>query len=176
MRNHGFADYDEVSHVGINGKMSEVAAAMGLTSLESRAEFVEANRRNHEAYRAGLADVEGVDLLAYDDAERCNWQYAVIEVDESAALSRDDLQRVLWAENVLARRYFYPGCHRMEPYRTLFPDTDERLPETERLAQRVLALPTGTAMDPAAVAIVADLIRRAMLAGPELVRELRSVT
>ena len=39
MRNHGFADYDEVSHVGTNGKMSEVAAAMGLTSLESRDEF-----------------------------------------------------------------------------------------------------------------------------------------
>ena len=38
------------------------------------------------------------------------------------ALSRDELQRVLWAENVLARRYFFPGCHRMEPYRSLFPD------------------------------------------------------
>jgi len=175
MRNHGFADYDEVAHVGTNGKMSEVAAAMGLTSLESRDEFVEANRRNHEAYRAGLADAEGVELIAYDEAELCNWQYAVIEVDESAALSRDDLQRVLWSENVLARRYFYPGVHRMEPYRTLFPGAGERLPQTERLAGRVLALPTGTAMDPAEVATVADLIRRALLAGPELLRELRAV-
>jgi dTDP-4-amino-4,6-dideoxygalactose transaminase len=175
MRNHGFADYDEVSHVGTNGKMSEVAAAMGLTSLESRAEFVEANRCNHEAYRDGLAGIEGVEVITYDDAERCNRQYAVIEVDESAALSRDELQRVLWAENVLARRYFYPGCHRMEPYRTLFPDAGERLPESEGLAERVLALPTGTAMNPAAAATVADLIRRAMLAAPELLRELRSV-
>jgi dTDP-4-amino-4,6-dideoxygalactose transaminase len=176
MRNHGFADYDEVSHVGTNGKMSEVAAAMGLTSLESRDEFVEANRRNHEAYRAGLAGVDGVELIAFDESELCNWQYAVIEVDESAALSRDELQRVLWTENVLARRYFYPGCHRMEPYRTLFPDAGERLPQTERLAERVLALPTGTAMDPANIAIVADLIQRAMLAGPELTRELRVVS
>jgi dTDP-4-amino-4,6-dideoxygalactose transaminase len=176
MRNHGFADYDEVSHVGTNGKMSEVAAAMGLTSLESRDEFVEANRRNHEAYRAGLAGVDGVELITYDESELCNWQYAVIEVDESAALSRDELQRVLWTENVLARRYFYPGCHRMEPYRTLFPDVGERLPQTERLAERVLALPTGTAMDPASIAIVADLIHRVMLAGPELTRELRAVS
>jgi dTDP-4-amino-4,6-dideoxygalactose transaminase len=176
MRNHGFADYDEVSHVGTNGKMSEVAAAMGLTSLESRDEFVEANRRNHEAYRAGLGGVDGVELIAYDESELCNWQYAVIEVDESAALSRDDLQRVLWAENVLARRYFYPGCHRMEPYRTLFPDAGKRLPQTERLADRVLVLPTGTAMDPAGIAIVADLIRRAMRAAPELTRELRAVS
>jgi dTDP-4-amino-4,6-dideoxygalactose transaminase len=176
MRNHGFADYDEVSHVGTNGKMSEVSAAMGITSLESRDEFVEANRRNYDAYRAGLADVDGVELIAYDEAELGNWQYAVIEVDESAGLSRDDLQRVLWAENVLARRYFYPGCHRMEPYRTLFPDAGERLPQTERLAERVLVLPTGTAMDPTGVAIVADLTRRAMRAAPELTRELRAVS
>ena len=176
MRNHGFADYDEVSHVGTNGKMSEVAAAMGLTSLESRDEFVEANRGNHEAYRAGLGGVDGVELIAYDESELSNWQYAVIEVDESAALSRDELQRVLWTENVLARRYFYPGCHRMEPYRTLFPDAGGRLPQTERLAERVLALPTGTAMDPTSVAIVADLIHRAMLAAPTLTRELRAVS
>ena len=79
----------------------------------------------------------------------------VVEVDESAGLSRDELQRVLWAENVLARRYFFPGCHRMEPYRSLFPDAAERLPQTERLARRVLALPTGTSMDAGAVATVA---------------------
>ena len=148
MRNHGFADYDEVSHVGTNGKMSEMAAAMGLTSLESREAFVAANRRNHEAYRAGLEDVEGVDLIAYDYAEQCNWQYVVLEVDESAGLSRDELQQVLWADNVLARRYFFPGCHRMEPYRSLFPDAGQRLPQAERLVGRVLALPTGTSMDP----------------------------
>jgi dTDP-4-amino-4,6-dideoxygalactose transaminase len=162
MRNHGFSDYDEVGHVGTNGKMSEVAAAMGLTSLESRERFVAANRRNYDAYRAGLDGVDGVDLLAYDGAERCNWQYVVLEVDEGAGLSRDELQAVLWAENVLARRYFFPGCHRMEPYRSLFPDAAGRLPETERLVRRVLVLPTGTSMDADSVALVTDLIRRAM--------------
>jgi dTDP-4-amino-4,6-dideoxygalactose transaminase len=154
--------------------MSEMAAAMGLTSLESREEFVAANRRNHEAYRAGLEGVEGVDLIAYDHAEQCNWQYVVVEVDESAGLSRDELQQVLWADNVLARRYFFPGCHRMEPYRSLFPDAGRRLPQAERLAGRVLALPTGTSMDPDRVAMVADLVRRAMNDGPLLRRALRA--
>jgi dTDP-4-amino-4,6-dideoxygalactose transaminase len=173
MRNHGFADYDQVSHVGTNGKMSEVAAAMGLTSLESRDEFVEVNRRNHEAYRDGLEDVAGVDLVAYDETELCNWQYVILEIDESAELTRDELQQVLWAENVLARRYFFPGCHRMEPYRSLFPDAARGLPETERLVGRVLALPTGTSVDVDAVGRVTDLVRRAMLAGPRLRRGLR---
>jgi dTDP-4-amino-4,6-dideoxygalactose transaminase len=141
---------------------------MGLTSLESRDDFFAANRRNYEAYRAGLEGVEGVELIAYDDTELCNWQYAVLEVDESAGLSRDELQAVLWAENVLARRYFFPGCHRMEPYRSLCPDAARRLPEAERLVRRVLVLPTGTSMDENAVAVVADLVRRAMLDGPLL--------
>jgi dTDP-4-amino-4,6-dideoxygalactose transaminase len=174
MRNHGFADYDEVGHVGTNGKMSEIAAAMGLTSLESRDEFVAANRRNYETYRAALEGVAGVELIGYDEAESCNWQYVVIEVDESAGLSRDELQAVLWAENVLARRYFYPGCHRMEPYRTLFPDVAERLPETERLVQRVLALPTGTSMTTDEVTIVAGLIERAVHDAPRLRAVLRA--
>jgi dTDP-4-amino-4,6-dideoxygalactose transaminase len=168
MRNHGFADYDAVGHVGTNGKMSEVAAAMGLTSLESWDEFVSVNRHNYEAYRAGLLGVEGVELIGYDDAEQCNWQYVVLEVDGSAALTRDELHAVLWAENVLARRYFFPGCHRMEPYRSLFPDVAQRLPQTERLVRRVLALPTGTSMTAADVTSVADLIGRAMRDGPLL--------
>jgi dTDP-4-amino-4,6-dideoxygalactose transaminase len=174
MRNHGFADYDEVGHVGTNGKMSEIAAAMGLTSLESRDDFVAANRRNYEAYRAALEGVDGVELIGYDSAESCNWQYVVIEVDESAGLSRDELQAVLWAENVLARRYFFPGCHRMEPYRTLFPDVANRLPETERLVRRVLALPTGTSMSTDAVTAVAGLVARAMGDAPRLRAALRA--
>jgi dTDP-4-amino-4,6-dideoxygalactose transaminase len=174
MRNHGFADYDEVGHVGTNGKMSEIAAAMGLTSLESRDDFVAANRRNYETYRAALEGVDGVELIGFDSAESCNWQYVVIEVDESAGLTRDELQAVLWAENVLARRYFFPGCHRMEPYRTLFPDAAERLPETERLVQRVLALPTGTSMTTDAVTIVAGLVERAMHDAPRLRAALRA--
>ena len=174
MRNHGFADYDQVGHVGTNGKMSEIAAAMGLTSLESREEFVAANRRNYETFSAALQGVDGVELIGYDSAESCNWQYVVIEVDESAGLSRDELQAVLWAENVLARRYFFPGCHRMEPYRTLFPDVAERLPETERLVQRVLALPTGTSMSTDAVTAVAGLVARAMRDAPRLRAALRA--
>jgi dTDP-4-amino-4,6-dideoxygalactose transaminase len=162
MRNHGFADYDDVSYVGTNGKMSEISAAMGLTSLEGYDAFAAANRRNHAAYAAALDGVPGVELGPYDDTDRSNRQYVVLEIDASAPLSRDELQRVLLAENVLARRYFYPGCHRMEPYRTLFPDVHERLPVTERLVGRVLTLPTGTSVDPEAATLIGDLVRRAL--------------
>ena len=61
-------------------------------------------------------------MLAYDEAEKNNYQYIVFEVDERRfGLGRDEIVSTLRAEGVLARRYFYPGCHRMEPYRSLFP-------------------------------------------------------
>ena len=145
MKNFGFAGYDKVVYVGTNGKMSEISAAMGLTSLEGLHEFVDANRRNRAAYRDGLAAVSGLQIV--DGGEGGNEQYAIVEVDpKSFGMSRDDLQRLLWAENVLARRYFHPGCHRMEPYRSLVPPERWHLPVTERVAARVLSLPTGAAV------------------------------
>jgi dTDP-4-amino-4,6-dideoxygalactose transaminase len=169
MRNFGFTDYDEVSALGTNGKMSEGAAAMGLTSLESADDFVAVNRRNYLAYRDRLAVIPGLTLVAYDECERNNYQYVVIEVDrERTGLSRDLLQTVLWAENIVARRYFYPGCHRMEPYRSMSVYRHLALPATEDLSSRVLCLPTGTAVDLDAVQTICDVIALAVHHGADL--------
>jgi dTDP-4-amino-4,6-dideoxygalactose transaminase len=165
-KNFGFADYDAVIDVGTNGKMSEFAAAMGLTSLDSLDEFVAVNRRNHARYRERLAGLPGVAVLDYDEGERCNYQYVVMEVDSArAAVDRDRLLEILHAENVLARRYFYPGCHRMEPYRSAQPEAASRLPETERLAARVLVLPTGTSVGEAAIDAICAVVRVAIEQG-----------
>jgi dTDP-4-amino-4,6-dideoxygalactose transaminase len=167
MRNFGFSGYDNVIYIGTNGKMTEVCAAMGLTSLESVKKFIETNRLNHAAYRRGLEGTSVLSLMAYDENERANYQYVVCELDEDAAgLTRDDLVAVLFAENVLARRYFYPGCHRSEPYRSKFPDASAQLPETERLCRRVIALPTGTGVDEQAISRICGIIRTAISNAP----------
>lgn len=167
MHNFGFTGLDNVIYIGTNGKMSEVAAAMGLTGLESLDEFIAANRRNYELYHQALGGVPGLRLLRYDEQERNNYQYIVAEVDADAAgIDRDDLVRVLHAENVRARRYFYPGCHRMEPYRSYFPHAGLLLPVTERLVRRVLVLPTGTAVGPQDIQRIGQLIRFAVAHGP----------
>jgi len=160
MKNFGFAGYDRVIHLGTNGKMNEISAAMGLTSLECLEEFVATNRRNYERYRSGLKGCTGLSLVSYKGVERHNFQYIVVEVDETAAdVSRDALVAVLSAENVIARRYFYPGCHRMEPYRTLYPSAWRRLPETERLVGRTLVLPTGTAVNADHIDTICGILR-----------------
>jgi dTDP-4-amino-4,6-dideoxygalactose transaminase len=163
MKNFGFASMDNVIHLGTNGKMAEICAAMGLACFERLDEIVDVNRRNHQAYRWGLEGLPGVRLLSYDDQEATNWQYVVLEVDETAAgVSRDTLVELLHAAKVRARRYFYPGCHRVEPYKTLYPEQTEALPGTDELCRRVLILPTGTALSVEDIDYVCDLIRRAV--------------
>ena len=158
-RNFGFAGLDTVVCLGINGKMSEVSAAMGLTSLESFEEFVAANYRNYEEYQQRLADIPGISVLRYNKDEKCNYQYLVLEINEEAmGISRDQLQDILWAENILARRYFYPVCHQMEPYRTDDPQAALRLLQTEKLAKSVLCLPTGSAVNSGQVNVICELI------------------
>lgn len=165
MTNFGFAGFDNVVHIGTNGKMTEVCAAMGITSLEGIDELIATNRRNYLAYRDGLAGLPGIALIDYPEVERNNYQYVVVEIDEAAAgLSRDELVRVLHAENVLARKYFWPGVHRMEPYRSLFPHAHLLLPDTERVARTVIVLPTGTAVTESTVATICGLIRVAFSA------------
>jgi len=160
MRNFGFSDYDQTDSIGVNGKLNEVSAAMGLTNLESMAEFIAINRRHHKQYQDELDGLAGVTLLQYDEHERSNYQYVVLEIDEATTgVSRDQLMNILHAENVLARRYFYPGCHRMEPYRTLYADAPLSLPHTEFVAARVLTLPTGQGVTPEMISGVCETIR-----------------
>jgi dTDP-4-amino-4,6-dideoxygalactose transaminase len=164
MRNFGFSGLDQVSYPGTNGKMIEIAAAMGLVNLDAIDDVVAANRANYRAYREVLAGIPGVSLVEYDERERNNYQYVIMEIGPECAASRDFLVDALRAENILARRYFWPGCHKMEPYRSLFPHAGLLLPHTEAVADRVIVLPTGQTMDAASIAVVGQVVRAAMLA------------
>lgn len=161
MTNFGFDGfYDNVVYLGTNGKMTEVCAAMGLTSLESINGSIEANYRNYQVYMQELNGLPGLRILTYDEAECNNFQYIILEIDEQlAGISRDVMVKILHAENILARRYFYPGCHQMEPYRSLFPHARLLLPITESLVKRVVSLPTGTSITTNGVKKICQIIR-----------------
>lgn len=158
MRNFGFAGYDNVIHPGTNGKMIEACAAMGLTNLGGFDKVVTINRRNHAAYREALAGVPGITMLDYDPAERNSHHYVVIEVDPSCPTSRDAIIAVLHAENILARKYFWPGCHMMKPYRDLFPHAGLLLPHSEAVASRVIVLPNGGAVGADVIATIRNIL------------------
>lgn len=160
MRSFGFADIDRVEAVGINGKLNEISAAMGLSSLEAMNDFVRANREHYAQYRRELSSVPGIAVVAYDEGETSTYQFVVIEIDAARlGLTRDELQEVLWSENVLARRYFFPPCHLSKPYREMPAYANLRLPVTEALSARVLSLPNGTAVTSSDVERLCAVIR-----------------
>lgn len=159
MRNFGFSGLDNVVHMGTNGKMTEITAAMGLVNLGEIDSVIEVNKRNYEAYSKGLSDLPGISIIEYDKSEKNNYQYVVMEVMEQCPVSRDKIVEALHAENIRARKYFWPGCHNMKPYRELYPDAKVNLANTQKVAERVIVLPTGTAVSAEEVGVVADVIR-----------------
>jgi dTDP-4-amino-4,6-dideoxygalactose transaminase len=160
IKNFGFAGNDNVIHIGTNGKMNEVSAAMGVTGLESLSDFIDVNHQNYKHYQQELATIPGVKLIIYDETEQCNYQYIVLEIDElKFGVTRDKLIEVLSAENIMARRYFYPGCHQMEPYRSYFPYNRKLLPETDKLSLKIISLPTGTAVSLSDISKICQAIK-----------------
>jgi len=163
MRNFGFQGFDNVTHLGTNGKMSEVHAAMGLTSLEAINELVDINRKNYHVYQRALSGLPGISLIEYNPNEKNNYQYIVAEIDPAQCpKSRDAIVDYLHGNNVIARKYFWPGVHRMEPYRSEQPHDWQRLQETERIARQVIVLPTGQSVDDSSIEHIGRLIALAI--------------
>jgi dTDP-4-amino-4,6-dideoxygalactose transaminase len=125
-----------------NGRMSEAQAAIGLMSLDNFSEIVTRNEELFGLYRKSLADIGGLRLLAPANVSRSNFQYAIVKVDEvEFGLSRDLLLRALRAENVIARRYYFPGAHRCIPW--INRNLEVALPNTDLLCQTLIQLPIG---------------------------------
>ena len=174
MRNFGFAGMDNVTNVGTNGKMSEISAAMGLTSFECLDDFIRINRENYLMYSKGLKGIPGIRMIEYDSKEHNNYQYIVIEIDKTkTGIDRDTILNLLHAENIRVRRYFYPGCHQMEPYRSYFPNAGLLLPETEKLTVKVLQFPNGTAVEDGEIEVICDLVRFIVANGAQIQKKMK---
>ncbi|PHS74795.1 MAG: DegT/DnrJ/EryC1/StrS aminotransferase [Porticoccus sp.] len=138
-----------------NGRMSEAQAAIALMSLEDFSE----NRQNNEVlfnlYEKYLNKIPGISLIKPTGVTVSNYQYVVCEIDENKfGLSRDQLISALKAENVIARRYFYPGVHHTVGYE----NNKTSLPVTDQLCSTCIQLPIGAMVDEGKVEKICDLI------------------
>lgn len=166
VRNFGFGRDGRVEVAGTNAKLSEAAAAMGLTSLDALDSTIAHNRGNYLAYREALAGIPGVVPVEYDERNRNSHHYMMVTVDAAdAGLHRDVLLAVLRAENILAQPYFNEAMHQLRPYAGA---TTPTLAGAESLCERLLALPTGPQVNAADVQVISDIIRAAVVHGPEV--------
>lgn len=146
-RGFGIERNDHIVSLGTNAKMTEVCAAMGLVNLEILNDVIKVNQSNYEAYVSGFAGSGIGKMFTLTEEESTNHQYAVLELADEYIAKRDDLLAHLEANNVFARKYFWPACHNMEPYKSLPRNANIKLPVTDLVASRVIILPTGTAVD-----------------------------
>lgn len=142
-----------------NGRMSEAQAAIALMSLDDFPENQKKNAMLFCKYEERLKNIPGIKLVKPAGVTFSNYQYLVCEVDENIfGLSRDSLIAVLKAENVNARRYFYPGVHRSAGYKNSIRGLIDDLPVTESLCASCIQLPIGAMVDCDSVDMICEII------------------
>jgi dTDP-4-amino-4,6-dideoxygalactose transaminase len=140
MRNFGFQGKDSVIKIGTNAKMSEFAAAYGLVHLNDLDSIISHNRLIHQTYLQEFSKFDEISFLDYNFDGISNYQYVVAKV---SANIRDSLVEYFHQEEILLRRYFYPGCHRMEPYKSSKKYDSLSLQFTEKISAESIIFPTG---------------------------------
>jgi dTDP-4-amino-4,6-dideoxygalactose transaminase len=140
MRNFGFQGKDSVINIGTNAKMSEFAAAYGLVHLDELDSIISHNKLIHQSYLKEFSKFDEISFLDYSFDGMSNYQYVVAKV---SAKIRDSLIEYFHNEGVLLRRYFHPGCHRMEPYQSCEKYNSVNLPNTEQISSELVIFPTG---------------------------------
>lgn len=159
LKNFGFADEVTVVAAGINGKMNELQAAVGLLQLQHVDDLIARRQHIDALYRQRLTDVSGIALLDIPNIVQWNYAYFPIRVKPEYAVSRDLLYRRMREHNVFARRYFYPLISDMPMYRGLPSASEENLPIARQTAEEVLCLPIFPEMTPEEVEHVVGIIR-----------------
>ena len=132
--------------------MSEIHAAFGLVNLLKIDEFIDICYGNYTNYSYGLSGLVTngfLSLMKYSPFSRNNYQYIVLENVQR----RDELMNFLVDHGVLARRYFYPGCHKLPGM------PNAKLPNSDRLAQELLCLPNGVDVTEEDISKVCGLIK-----------------
>lgn len=141
LKNFGFADEVTVMAAGINGKMNEFQAALGMLQLTKIGQALEMRKVLDRTYREGLAAVSGITLSQPPVGTEHNHAYFPILVERDYPLSRDELYAKLRHEDIFARRYFYPLITDLPMYRGLPSANPAHLPVAKSISERILCLP-----------------------------------
>lgn len=142
LKNFGLANPEEVILSGLNAKMNEIQAAMGLEVLKLVDEERGKRHNLKTEYEKHLANIPGIRVLTNLENESSSYQYFVIEIDEKKfGNSRDWIHEQLKSYNVFTRKYFYPLCSNFHWYRHLESAQQEKLPQAQKAVHQVLAMP-----------------------------------
>jgi len=142
LRNFGIKNEVEVLVHGINGKMNEIQAALGLAVLP----LIKIERKKRELigkiYKHYLDDIEGITYMKDQPTVKSSFQYFVIRINKKIfGRSRDEVYDILRTYNVFTRKYFFPLCSQYPYYKHLSSANPKKLPIAHQVVEEVLVLP-----------------------------------
>ena len=154
LKNFGIVNETTIDDVSLNGKLSEVHAALGLLQLKTIDQTLHARKNIDRQYRELLANVEGIDCILRTATEVDNYSYFPIVISKPYPLSRNELFEKLKGHNVFARKYFYPIMTDLEIYQQYKSDT----PKARLLSEQVLCLPMYPTLSLQECKFIADIV------------------
>lgn len=140
MKNFGIRGPEACAYIGGNAKMSEFQAAMGICNLRHIDEEIEKRRISANHYRSRLSGVNGVKLSTEQNGVKSNYAYFPVVFD-GYKYTRDEVFEKLKAEDIIARKYFYPLTNGFECYKSMQTAGEEKTPVAKHIAESVLTLP-----------------------------------
>ena len=141
LRNFGIRSEELVEEVGINGKMNEIQAAIGLLNLELFEKEQEKRSKVKELYDNSLKDIKGIRIPQMPSNTTNSYQYYPIVIEDDYALTRNQVYEKFKELNILTRKYFYPACHDYECYKNDLAVKLADLSIVNDLKNKVLCLP-----------------------------------
>ena len=142
LKNFGFAGETTIMAPGINSKMNEMQAALGLVQLKHYDENIKKRKIIADTYRTELSNAKGISLLSEPIDTNSNYAYFPIFIDEKEyGISRDELYEKLKQNNIFGRRYFYPLISEFSMYKSLESSKPTNLLIATKIAKEVICLP-----------------------------------
>jgi dTDP-4-amino-4,6-dideoxygalactose transaminase len=141
-KNFGFKDEENIVVPGINAKMNELQAAIGLLMLKVVSKEMEKRKKLTLVYRERLKSIPGINFKDDLPNVKHNYYNFVVTIDEDVfGICRDDLCENLKKYNIFTRKYFYPLCSQFQCYKHYPSSSPKNLPVAESISKNVLSLP-----------------------------------
>ena len=155
LRNFGIVNENTVDDISLNGKLSEVHAALGLLQLKTIDQTLFARKKIDTHYRELLKDLEGILCIRRSITDVDNYSYFPIVISQPYPLTRDQLFEKLKEHSIFARKYFYPIMTDLKVYQQYQYDT----PNAQQLSKQVLCLPMYPTLSLEDCKLIVDIIK-----------------
>lgn len=156
LKNFGIVNETIVEDISLNGKLSEVHAALGLLQLKTIDQTLFARKQVDKLYRELLAGIDGIHAIKREDLDIDNYSYFPIIISEPYSLSRDELFDKLKEHNIFARKYFYPLMTELDVYKKFSSTT----PIAKKLSEMVLCLPIYPTLETQEIYRIINVIKQ----------------